>query len=309
MRSVLFTACSSSRSHYFPIKRALVIRGGALGDLILTLPIIRALRTEFDEVDVLANRRLAQLTGNGLYALDDRELAPFFVVDGDLPQRWRDYFNQYDLIVSYLHDPDGAFANNVGAGSTFIVGPYRLESGLHATEQLALPLRELGIAVTDWVPQLDLSDREIANARAEFPLPLLALHPGSGSAQKNWPIANWIALIRNRLAAGNRVVIVAGEADEDEVAGVREHFGDGVSYVIEWPLRRLAAFLAGATFIGHDSGISHLAAAAGARCLVLFGSTSAKTWAPRNENARVLPAPKRDLLQLRVEDVLHALGS
>jgi ADP-heptose:LPS heptosyltransferase len=44
-----------------------------------------------------------------------------------------------------------------------------------------------------------------------------------------------------------------------------------------------------AAFVGNDSGISHLAAAAGARAIVLFGPTDPGNWAPRGRSVHILP--------------------
>ena len=73
------------------------------------------------------------------------------------------------------------------------------------------------------------------------------------------------------------------------------------------PLTDLGAILEQTTFVGHDSGISHLAAAAGARSILLFGLTDPAIWAPLNENARVVRAPNGDLQQLDVDLVRVAL--
>jgi heptosyltransferase-3 len=73
------------------------------------------------------------------------------------------------------------------------------------------------------------------------------------------------------------------------------------------PLPQLAAVLEQSTFIGHDSGISHLAAATGARCFILFGPTDPKVWAPQNKDLRVLVAPNGDLNQLDVATVRKAI--
>jgi heptosyltransferase-3 len=72
------------------------------------------------------------------------------------------------------------------------------------------------------------------------------------------------------------------------------------------PLPHLAALLEGRSFIGHDSGISHIAAAVRARCLLLFGWTDPAIWAPANENVTVLRAPEGKLNLLEVESVLRA---
>jgi len=60
-------------------------------------------------------------------------------------------------------------------------------------------------------------------------------------------------------------------------------------------------------FLGHDSGISHLAAAAGANCILLFGPTDPAVWAPQNDNARVIRAPDGDLRRLDVDLVRDGL--
>ena len=61
-------------------------------------------------------------------------------------------------------------------------------------------------------------------------------------------------------------------------------------------------------FIGHDSGISHIAAAAGARCLLLFGWTDPAIWAPANEKVRVLRAPGGKMERLEIATVLSKVS-
>jgi heptosyltransferase-2 len=50
------------------------------------------------------------------------------------------------------------------------------------------------------------------------------------------------------------------------------------------PLPHLAALFEHAIFLGHDSGISQLAAAAGANCILLFGPSDPEVWAPKGKN-------------------------
>ena len=83
--------------------------------------------------------------------------------------------------------------------------------------------------------------------------------------------------------------------------------GRPVQFAKNLPLPQLAALLEGSVFIGHDSGISHIAAAVGARCLLLFGPTDPVIWAPANENVTVLRAPEGNLSLLEVEPVAAAL--
>jgi heptosyltransferase III len=61
-------------------------------------------------------------------------------------------------------------------------------------------------------------------------------------------------------------------------------------------------------FVGHDSGISHIAAATGARCVLLFGWTDPAIWAPANENVTVLRAPEGKMDRLTVEAVIPQIA-
>jgi len=112
--------------------KILVIRGGAIGDFILTLPAIAALRRQFPRawLEVLGYPHIVQLAVAGRLVdraqfIEARPLAGFFARHGDLPQDMADYFSEFDLIVSYLYDPDEIFQSNVGrcTPAPFIAGP------------------------------------------------------------------------------------------------------------------------------------------------------------------------------------------
>jgi heptosyltransferase-2 len=105
------------------------------------------------------------------------------------------------------------------------------------------------------------------------------------------------------------ILIVSGEADENARQRLRTSFDNEsrVRFAYQLPLPQLAALLAQSTFIGHDSGISHLAAAAGARGIILFGPTDPNVWAPQNKDVSVLIAPNDDLTQLAVATVRDAI--
>jgi len=266
----------------------------------------------------LANKAIAPLALeaveiNGIRGLDEADFAPVFVRGAELSKKWREYLGQHDLVISYLHDPEKVFETNLrefgvarlvaGRSTIALAGP-------HAAVQLAEPLRELGIIVSDFAPRLQISERARQNVRQKLgPSPVIALHPGSGSPQKNWPIENWIALIAYLIERNVPVSIIGGEADRGQIVELQNRFrNERVAFAIDWPLGDLAALLAGLTFVGHDSGISHLAAAVGAVSLLLFGPTEPQIWAPLNENARVLLAPNRELAQLLFATVCDAIN-
>src|SRR5262249_44801401 len=101
---------------------------------------------------------------------------------------------------------------------------------------------------------------------------------------------------------------ILGEADEAQTKQLeREWNNRGVRFARSLPLPRLAAVLERSIFVGHDSGISHVAAAAGAQCILLFGPTNPEVWAPKNKNARVLRAPNAKLSNLGIDVVKGAI--
>ena len=100
--------------------KILVIRGGAIGDFILTLPAIAALRRQFPEahLEVLGYPHIVQLAVaaelvDRVQSIEAGALAGFFARNGKLEPDLADYFSEFDIIVSYLYDPDQIFQTNV----------------------------------------------------------------------------------------------------------------------------------------------------------------------------------------------------
>ncbi|HYY13509.1 MAG TPA: glycosyltransferase family 9 protein [Chthoniobacterales bacterium] len=306
------------------MKRILVIRGGAIGDFVLTLPALRALRDAYSSayLEVLGYKHIAALAETTGYAdavrsIEYGPLSSFFARNTELPRELTEHFSSFDLIVSYLYDPDWIFETNLRRAGVqnLIIGPGKLTNSAHAAEQLARPLQELGIYVSDFAPQISPSepDRDVAR---EFlhgcARPLVALHPGSGSENKNWPLPGWIQLGNDLLGAktfAGSLVVVSSEADQAQVGQLQAIWTTNrICFAKNLPLTVLTAILEHVVFLGHDSGISHVAAAAGANCILLFGPTDAKVWAPRNENVRVIQARNRDLRALDIDLVRTALA-
>jgi heptosyltransferase-2 len=75
------------------------------------------------------------------------------------------------------------------------------------------------------------------------------------------------------------------------------------------PLPVLGAVLSRcALFVGHDSGISHLAAAVGIPCLLLFGPTKPDVWAPANRAVVVLQPSDGQLSNLETRSVVARIN-
>jgi heptosyltransferase-2 len=313
--------------------KILVIRGGAIGDFVCTLPAIAALRQQFPEthLELLGYTRTSQLAlasnlVDQFHSIESRALATFFARGGPLPVDLAEYFASFGLILSYLYDPDEIFRTNIGICSKaqFLVGPHRpSETGsVHATDAFLRPLERLAIFDADPIPRLTFPGRSDPAAIAAASLiaaaqsrskdsgaPLLALHPGSGSPRKNWPEANWFRLLdslgkRQEL----RLLLVGGEAEEDRLTRLADAVqSPNLQIAQNLPLAELAQQLQSCTaFVGHDSGISHLAAAVGVSTLVLWGHTNASVWSPRGPNVELLQTAG-GLAALEVGTVLQAI--
>lgn len=312
--------------------RILVIRGGAIGDFILTLPALHALRQTFSEshLEVLgypAVAALAQAGGmiDGFRSIEARPLARFFARQAELDPDWSRYFASFHLILSYLYDPDDLFKTNVGRASSaqFIQGPHRpLETEDRPASIVFLqPLERLGIFEADPIPRLKLPQGP--------GLPQgwwVAVHPGSGSAQKNWPEENWLRLLQSILDSSDwSLLLVGGEAEGDRLERMsrqlsqRSQSSQPASGTLiqscpsprcrvqrSLPLAQLAGELAQcALFLGHDSGITHLAAALGVPAIALWGPSREAIWRPPHPHVEIVRG-EPDLAQLAFEPVWEA---
>lgn len=303
-----------------PSPRVLVIRGGAIGDFILTLPAIRLLRNSIPEVriEILGYKPIVELAvsaglAESVRSLEHGSMAKLFVPGVTLDRELLEYFRGFNLVVSYLYDPDGYFRGNmerIGV-RTFLAASHHVEPGAgHAAVQLARPLEKLAMYLDDPAPQIGLAV-PTNHSRGS---PVIAIHPGSGSLKKNWPTANWSRLGRelSEVFPHCRLALVTGEAEAER--GVTKVMLEGWRELdfLHWdqmPLTQLAANLSTcAAFLGHDSGISHLAAACGLPCLLLFGPSDPATWAPVNAGVKVLSEASGDLQRMPFEMVRAAAG-
>lgn len=279
--------------------RILVIRGGAIGDFILTLPAIAALRRQFPEthLEVLGYPNvasLAKLSGDAdeVRSIEARPLAGFFARGGTLDPGLCEHFGTFNIVVSYLYDPDRIFQDNVArcSRSQFIAGPHRPDesASVHATDVYLKPLERLAIFDADPAPRIPV------NAVARREDVLLAIHPGSGSEKKNWPEERWAALLRQVANETPwRVLLAGGEAETERLQRLASVVPVArLSVALHQPLPELARRLAAChAFAGHDSGITHLAGAVGLRGIALWGDTRPEIWRPRSERFTLLRNP------------------
>lgn len=256
--------------------RFLVVRPGALGDTILTLPLLRSVRARYQcTLTLLGTRSYGVLMPSGVdfRAIDHPDwLWLFGDASSPLPPD-APWFHRAYMVLMH---PERIIANLRRAGTRlYLTVPSMPPPGIHVVEHLH---RGLGLDPPAMEPAL-------SHLRPKEKTSVIWAHPGSGGPHKCVPLpfmALLVTHLRERL--GWDVVITVGEED----AFLKGHpewpalVGGPRTHLLESrPLLDLCRRLGGAQlFVGNDSGISHLAAGLGIPSTVFFVSTDPVRWAP-----------------------------
>jgi heptosyltransferase III len=297
------------------MRKILVLRGGALGDFVVTLPAIAALKQRWPgaEIELVGNETAAAIgVREGLlvrvYSQHEAKWGALYGRD-PLSETLAAWFGSFDLVVSYWPDPDGTLAEKfpIHRGQEFITAE-AMPTCAPAAAHYGAPLRRLGIELTSPVYRFHpaLYPTTKATEKLRDRTRTIAVHPGSGSMRKNWPKGNWEDLIR-RIA--QPVLIITGEAEPATWPdSPQTRFNSDVQTARNLPLPELIGELCQCRlFLGHDSGIGHLAAACGIPCVLLFGPTDPAIWAPPASGVKVIRHGP-DLRAITVDEVLSTVG-
>lgn len=287
--------------------RALFVRGGALGDLIVSLPILSALLRSGWEVDVAVKPRFVSLlppqVGRRL-DVGGADLLWLYAGNPAPPG-----LGPWDVGVAFSAIV-GDGLRRAGVGEVFVAPP--LVSGARASTQWGAAFgawaRQAGLTIAETGdPRIeasvlrhargagavgaeegdsgtrpgaaragaDTSDRQKCSIEAHHSRAPVLIGPGAGSAGKRWSIARWGEVAAAITARGaGPVWWVRGPEEVDEPGWPQED-------VLSPGLLETAALAATALiWLGPDSGPAHVAAAVGAEVGVVFGPSDASVWAP-----------------------------
>ncbi|MFO7642488.1 MAG: glycosyltransferase family 9 protein [Candidatus Competibacteraceae bacterium] len=306
--------------------RILVLRGGAIGDFMLTLPALCALRRQWPDayLEIIGYPHIAELAraaglADHIDSLDRARIAMLFSDRPGPDPALRAHIRSFHFVLSYLHDPNGVVVENLrrsGSKQVLYGSPKPSAAGLHAADHLLRPLEELALFEAGAVPRLDLlpRHRDAGHARlAQLGLrggrPPVALHPGSGSPSKNWPVERFINLALALAKRGVAPFFLTGEADLPALESIRRAAPKDIPLVRGLSLLETAELLSACPFFaGNDSGITHLAAALQCRCWAIFGPSDPSVWGPRGAHVSILRAPDGILEALSLHAVLEAMS-
>ena len=299
--------------------RVLIVRVGAMGDVVHALPAVAALRLAQPEWEIdwtvdprwapllvddegrgplVAEAQLAQTKLWSAKPLSRATLGSVLELRGELRKA------KYDLVV----DMQGTLRSSVigrMAGAKKFVGYsdpresaaamlYRRKvrrSGVHVVEQganllgaacgLALEPAEVPLPRTGWAEQW--AEHEAVRQR-----PMCVLAAGGGWKAKQWPIAKYGALARELSAKGYDVVVNAPRADDDLAARVLGAAAGAARSVVCNVAGLIALLRRTDLLIGGDSGPMHVAAALAVPVIALFGPTSPERNGPWGPGAKIV---------------------
>jgi len=262
-----------------------LFRGGALGDFILALPLLKAFRRSGFKTCVVSRRTYTALLPDWL--CDE-------YIDQDAPEVMRLY------AASGGTEPGGGGTRLQRVLPGAIVGCFGIPDctvdanlrafGVQEVHWLAPHPTKPPHAIHQFAAGLGLSPGEIRLDEPVWTPPMpgqsLWIHPGSGSVRKNCPVDLFARLAQAWQRYHQAPVFLSfGEADRELLASCRGEFaryGIGFRTLDQPSLATLRDALVryAIYYVGNDSGVSHLAGALGIPCTVFFRSTDPHIWRP-----------------------------
>lgn len=302
------------------LRRILLVRNDRLGDLVLTLPAIEAVRRNWPEAHVAAlvspyagpllagHRALDELLfdseADGAWRLGRRLRAMRFDAALVFNTNTRNCLAVWAAgirrRVCWAHKPAGWLA------ATHRVALHRSHPPVHESTFALAFVRRLG-AAAEWGPlehrlQIDPAMRTRMDERIRREMgtagPLFGVHPGSKNSAYNWPASHYAELV-GQLASYGRVMVTGSPQEQPLLDQIRRR-SDGspagrVGFFADLGLHELACAIAEQTaLVVSSTGPMHIAGVMGTPTVALFSPHPAHVpakWAPLGTNHTLLVAP------------------
>lgn len=279
----------------------LVFRPGALGDTILTVDALAALRVRFPSsaIELIGNADAASLLlRSGLVdavcSFEASEVGALFQSRPRIAGRWQGA----NVVISWMRATQvaDAFQAKTPARVVFAL-PESGGPAEHIADHLVHTLAPLGVALAATqqlallravdVEAFDVSSPEASQLEQSWRKAVI--HPGSGSTRKNWPARRYARLADGLSSRGWQVTWTAGPADEPVISEVRQMTAGPMRVLRPRNALHLASIIAATDlYVGNDSGVTHLSARLGVPTIAIFGPTSPRGWGPRGPHVQVI---------------------
>lgn len=287
--------------------KTLIIKPGALGDTLMLMPAIAQLRTLIEICLVARNPGLHYIRPYVDEAMDYEAHGWHLLFAANPDKANVPYIPIVDSVAAFLSDPEGLAEKNLKTWlphipiHIFPAFPPTWEK-IHVSSYIARSLQIAGLPLdveksieTAFTYPLIKADSTVSIKKRG-----IILHPGSGGRKKNYTPEFWIELIQAfQLSQFNDkapIVLLLGPAEEGLLSYFKENVDKKDVRIVFCPEKKaLASLLVQVSlYIGHDSGVTHLAAMLGTRVMALFRDSVIQQWRPLGPNVKVMECREGD---------------
>ena len=310
----------------FDPRNILVIDFGQLGDVVMSLPALRAIRERFPHAQITVavgkpGKELLSLSGYANEILEVDRVAlrdgPTLISIGKIIKLVSEVRKaQHDFVID-LHSyyetnilgflsgaPQRLYSRRSNRSLDFLANfkprPVKEVETTHLVDRYLDVLKPLGIESVSRAPALRTSATEDAaveallkKEKAQTRELLVGVFPGAGSSTRLWPLERFVAvadhLIRNDQV---RVIVFAGPEEREMVPQMRKMFPAGTIFFDRLTIAQLVSAQARLTvFISNDTGPAHIAAAVGTPVVMIMDRPDPHSFTPAGEANRLIFGP------------------
>ena len=309
----------------FDPRNILIIDFGQLGDVVLSLPALRAIRKRFPlaRITVAVGKPGAEVIGLSGYADETFVVDRVALRDGFKPLSIFRVFQivqdvrrkKFDFVID-LHSlsetnllgflsgaPKRLFSRRPGRSLDYLANfqprpPVETDHRKrHLIDRYLDVLIPLEIEKPERVPSLKTTpgddasiSRTLSKARADAGAPLVGLFPGAGHPSRRWPLEQFASLadflIRNDQV---KVVVFLGPEERALISDIRQQFPPSIVVLDQLTIPQLASAQARlAAFVSNDTGPMHIASAVGTPVVLLLDKRAPESYLPQGDRHRVI---------------------
>ncbi len=281
-------------------KRLLIVHQGALGDFVVTFPVLKALGTLYPRIDGICRSSFGRLATDlgvlqSAFALESARFASLYTdrIEPAVDTLIAAYGGR--LLFSFSEVLEKSM-RKIAGGRVFRIQPWpRAADRCHITAFLGRQVSASGLLAGDARQRFEraLSQLQTAAGGKRRRGYRVLVAPGAGSVRKRWPLADFVRVAAGLTERGLDPSIILGPAEEDLDGELKKSPAWLGRIVKPATFQDLVGVLESAAgYIGNDSGVSHLAAFLGLPALVIFGPSDPDRWRPFGDHVRIVrPAP------------------